>query len=120
MSGKFKVGDRVAVYGYDNEGSFWHGSHKTVAAVTGVQYGTVRFVTFGNGAEVHETQCRKLKPKVKKELRRIWVPVPSSDLFFLSDPTHNGLNKFLEYAPLGDEYKYTEFVEVRRKKGKSK
>lgn len=67
---EFKVGDRVAVYGYDSENTYWLGESATVTCVGGEFDSLVLQANGGDGryygCSVHKKQCRKLKARGSK------------------------------------------------------
>ena len=108
---KFKVGDRVAIFGYHgsrlgsgNADFYARGTRATVVQVCNdseiiVKSGRSEF-------EIHPKQCRRL---VKKERRRMWLDF---------DGGRNTIGNGVAYPAYHANYGgyYTEFVEVKRKK----
>lgn len=73
---KFKVGDRVAYY--SDEG-------RSVATVRGYKPFERGMIKLEDGQRIffaHKKQCRRLKPKAKKEPQEIWVNFWDSDSLF--------------------------------------
>jgi hypothetical protein len=98
---KFKVGDRVAVYGH-SEGGALNGFYGTVAKDSGNGWINVEWDCddwLNKVERVHEKQCRRLK---KRERMRIWVPIDADGKLL-------GERHFRECLP-----PFIEFVEVRR------
>ena len=83
---KFKVGDRVAVYEqgrrYVGEVEGW--TQKMVHVRVEEQITETRDSLF----YYHEKQLRRLKPKVKREPRRVWVTIRKSDGFIFTAYDH--------------------------------
>jgi hypothetical protein len=110
---KFKVGDRVAVYGFLRKPKssevyrYCRGDRGTV--LHAYSYDEVRVrLDSGEESEVHPKQLRRL---VKKERRRVWI----SESGLNDGCGYIALNeaKFAEYE---DKDSFVEYVEVRRKK----
>lgn len=98
---KFKVGDRVAVYGPERDVG-------TISEVNG--RGFVRMDPDDNNFDTnwfHPKQCRRL---VKKERRRVWVVfaehISQRDML-IADPLHI-------WEP-GERQRAVEFIEVKKK-----
>jgi hypothetical protein len=112
---KFKVGDRVAVYGFRprKTGSGTHfyswGDRGEVIEIVNDDEIVVQFDD-GTEGEVHPKQCRKLK---SKERRRVFIP--GYELQEMEDDasgTYNNASISKEAIVTDD----VEFIEVRRKK----
>lgn len=103
---KFKVGDRVAVYGavwchQDAEHKIYRGLKMEISKIIDENRITLYF-----GDEkycAHPKQCRRL---VKKEKRRVWVKVPTD-----FHPQHR-TNGMVSVDPVDG---WDEFVEVKKK-----
>jgi hypothetical protein len=106
---KFKVGDRVSVYGHSKKGCKLNGFYGQVRAVD--QPGTGWLEVYWDCDDweprvewVHEKQCRRLK---KKERRRCWLnpalfgfgAIPADEVGFSVTPAKG----------------FYEFIEVKRK-----
>lgn len=121
---KFKIGDRVAVYGFrpTEIGTACSGrivySRKDRGTVSTITADDELVVDFDGGtvAEVHPKQCRLLK---KKPLRRIWVPKRGQFLRMNIEKSADELLDYLEVVPATRRW-FTEFVEVRRPAPRSK
>ena len=109
---KFKVGDRVAVYGH--RCLEWMRTAGTVLQVaTDKHEGCTMLIKVPQRGDVyaHPKQCRRL---VKKERRRVYIPL--NDLHArLNFKSAAELLSYLEIETDGSP-NYMEFVEVRRKK----
>jgi hypothetical protein len=62
MSTKFKVGERVKVYA----DQCWF-----ISKITAIEYDMIKVEA--SGSRYYPQQCRRLKPKVKKVPREIWL-----------------------------------------------
>ena len=120
---KFKLGDRVAVYG--NGGKHYsahidqlylHGDKAEVTAISGEDEIEVTFHQLGIFRTVHPKQCRKLRKVTKSPRRKLYAVVPDYGV--------SGVTAFFDKGS-ADRYNatihksacdITEFVEVRRKK----
>lgn len=114
---KFKVGDRVAVYGHPD---ITDGSARIVLAI--MDCGNLEI---DRNEFAHPKQCRRL---VKKPRRRIWVPIGYIPSMALHQLGGGGFGQMLSYledgvgsphkpnSEHGSYYQYVEFVEVCRKK----
>lgn len=103
---KFKVGDRVAVYGNirNSSGYYVRGAYASVHAITAAD--EIEIIPDDNSYPerrftVHPKQCRRL---VKKERRRVWVSLGS--LYRSGD----SMPVFFE-----QQAGCREFIEVRKK-----
>lgn len=107
---KYKVGDRVAVYGtvpcelnkYSN--AYKRGAKATVTNVHADD--EIEVETIYGKTVCHPKQCRRLK---KKERRRVWVFPPHLE----SDSPHMVAANGPVYS---DEGAWIEFVEVKKRK----
>lgn len=118
---KFKVGDRVAVYGDASyytadscegpDSVIWRNGHKhSVIGVVAEYLLRLSGDSTTDWYEVHSKQCRKPK---KKERRRLWL----KNWYFtpiLNSPSE--ANACVRYTKPENDGDYTEFVEVKPKK----
>lgn len=107
---KFKVGDRVAVYGSSRgDALFSEGARAVIVA--GPDSESFLEIQFEAGARekglVHPKQCRRL---VKKERRCIWVDEPN--LRDLAKTKGGQREVFISTRPMP---RAVEFVEVKKK-----
>ena len=102
MKRPFEVGERVAVYGCDNQDWFWEGERVTIRSIDGPR----AFIQFKDhkGSLVHLKQLRRLK---KKEHRAVWLHNLDTTGALV---THA---RILYEDPFDPEY--IEFREVKRK-----
>lgn len=116
MLNKFKVGDRVRIFGWCAErgsDSYIHGSNFDFALVEKLFDGGFVFLQNGREYLAVDKQCRRL---IKKERHRLFV---YEDAFKNSLHVKTSVSAWPE--PYSDEmnrniYKVIEFVEVRKKK----
>lgn len=112
---KFKVGDRVAVYGIAFDGMRCKSFYGTVTEVLDDGWLVVNpDCPETNANDVHEKQCRRL---VKRERRRVWIKCGR----------HGGLSSLggqlknpvvFGSSTKSHDPEYVEFVEVRKRGGK--
>lgn len=104
---KFKDGDRVAVYDGDERhtGEVVDISHDGLLIVASESFP-------GKLVEFHPKQCRKLKPKAKKEPRRIWL---SDTGLWLIDNNYKGMMSVTSTPVFPCD---VEFIEVIKKGNK--
>lgn len=102
---KFKIGDRVAVYGHVADAGKYRGYIRGYKAVVTCTIASdeivIKFDGDGSEVEIHPKQCRKLKVK---KLRHVWVRF---------NPNNKEEVSWCDNAPYDDG---VEFVEVRKKK----
>lgn len=126
MKQPFKVGDRVAVYGFGNIGPgktpyYLRGSRGIVVEV--LDYDELDVAVGEFTYNVHPKQCRRL---VKRERREYWIAVPSADgymssVFLVRPETRNASDglSVRDISRLGGWSNIKELIhvrEVRRKK----
>jgi|SRR5271157_2534169 len=97
---KFKVGDRIRIYGFDSDDA-------TLVLARTVVSVSPNLIETDGGEFCHPKQCRRL---VKKQRRRVWIL--EDDLVFDSDGTSDCLLSTEKLHPTD-----IEFIEVKKRGG---
>lgn len=104
---KFKVGDRVSIYGYIYQGLYCQGFKGIIVSLSGYQASVTLdkyYVAETNPSIIHIKQCRKLKSKNKLERFKDFI------ILHMKQNTH-------DIQTLGDiEEGYQEFLEMSKEK----